>query len=446
MTDLSTGTAAPVGAPKGSSSSADDIVLDVDNLVVEFRSGRQRVQAVSGVTFSVKVGETLGLVGESGCGKSTTGRALVQVQPPTSGVVTYRGQNLSALSPRNLRRVRTKIQMIFQDPISSLNPRRRVRDIVAEPLVIWGRGSKKERAAKVNEMLEAVGIDPEAAGDRRPGEFSGGQCQRISIARALMAEPELLICDEPVSALDVSVQAQILNLMADLKAKFGLTMVFIAHDLGVVKNVSDRVAVMYLGKLVEVAGSDELYRWPAHPYTEALLASIPEPDPDMKSDHKGLSGELPSPLNPPSGCRFRTRCPYVQDRCAEEEPLLRDIGPGHQVACHFPLPDPQVKGSSGGKAVAGAGTGAGKPPPLKTTPAPTNAPDEPPKAKAPAPAEAPAKAKAPAPAKAPAAKPSAAAKAPAGPAAKTPAPKKEAPKTADPKASTTDTTPETNDS
>ena len=219
------------------------------------------MQAVSGVTFSVKVGETLGLVGESGCGKSTTGRALVQVQPPTSGVVTYRGQNLSALSSRNLRRVRTKIQMIFQDPISSLNPRRRVRDIVAEPLVIWGRGTKEERAAKVREMLEAVGIDPDAAGDRRPGEFSGGQCQRISIARALMADPDLLICDEPVSALDVSVQAQILNLLADLKAKFGLTMVFIAHDLAVVKNVSDRVAVMYLGKLVEVAGSDELYRW-----------------------------------------------------------------------------------------------------------------------------------------------------------------------------------------
>jgi peptide/nickel transport system ATP-binding protein len=350
MTELSTEAMSPRGSGGPSGSADDDIVLDVDNLVVEFRSGRQRVQAVSGVTFSVKTGETLGLVGESGCGKSTTGRALVQVQPPTSGVVSYRGQNLSALSSRNLRQVRTKIQMIFQDPISSLNPRRRVRDIVAEPLVIWGRGSKKEREAKVNEMLEAVGIDPDSAGDRRPGEFSGGQCQRISIARALMAEPELLICDEPVSALDVSVQAQILNLMADLKAKFGLTMVFIAHDLGVVKNVSDRVAVMYLGKLVEIAGSDDLYRWPAHPYTEALLASIPEPDPDQQSDHEGLSGELPSPLNPPSGCRFRTRCPYVQDVCAQEEPLLRDIGPGHQVACHFPLADPQ--GNSGAPAAA----------------------------------------------------------------------------------------------
>jgi peptide/nickel transport system ATP-binding protein len=330
MSDLRTEATPPAGV-------ADSAVLSVDNLVVEFRSGRQTVHAVSGVTFSVKTGETLGLVGESGCGKSTTGRALVQVQPPTSGIVTYRGQNLSRLSSRQLRRVRTKIQMIFQDPISSLNPRRRVRDIVAEPLVIWGRGTKEERASKVREMLEAVGIDPDDAGDRRPGEFSGGQCQRISIARALMADPELLICDEPVSALDVSVQAQILNLLADLKAKFGLTMVFIAHDLAVVKNVSDRVAVMYLGKLVEIAGSDELYGFAAHPYTEALLASIPEPDPDHHSDHKGLSGELPSPLNPPSGCRFRTRCPYVQDVCAEQEPPLREIAPGHQVACHFPL-------------------------------------------------------------------------------------------------------------
>ncbi|HUY65347.1 MAG TPA: oligopeptide/dipeptide ABC transporter ATP-binding protein [Acidimicrobiales bacterium] len=314
-----------------------DIVLRVDNLVVEFRSGRRTVHAVSGVSFVVKRGETLGLVGESGCGKSTTGRALVQVQPPTSGSVIYRGQDLSRLSNRQLRRIRTKIQMIFQDPISSLNPRRRVRDIVAEPLNIWKRGTKSERADQVWKMLEAVGIDPDAAGDRRPQEFSGGQCQRISIARALMANPDLLICDEPVSALDVSVQAQILNLLADLKERFGLTMVFIAHDLAVVKNVSDRVAVMYLGKLVEVADSDDLYRSAAHPYTEALLASIPEPDPDKRTDHTALSGELPSPLEPPSGCRFRTRCPYAQPVCAEQEPPLRDIAPGHQVACHFPL-------------------------------------------------------------------------------------------------------------
>ncbi len=324
---------------------ADEIVLDVRNLVVEFKSGRQRVQAVSGVTFQVRRGETLGLVGESGCGKSTTGRTLVQVQPATSGAIDYQGQDLTLLKGRKLRQMRTKIQMIFQDPISSLNPRRRIKDIVAEPLVIWRKGTKEERTAKVREMLEAVGIDPDAAGDRRPGEFSGGQCQRISIARALMAEPDLLICDEPVSALDVSVQAQILNLLADLKAKFQLTMVFIAHDLAVVKNVSDRVAVMYLGKLVEVAGSDDLYREAAHPYTEALLASIPEPDPDHISDHKALTGELPSPLNPPSGCRFRTRCPYAQDRCASEEPLLRELAPGHQVACHFPV-GPLASGSA----------------------------------------------------------------------------------------------------
>ena len=341
MSDHSTHTGA--AAP-----SAEDVVLTADNLVVEFRSGKRTVHAVSGVSFEVRRGETLGLVGESGCGKTTTGRALVQVQPPTSGRVVYQGQDLGQLSRRKLRQVRTKIQMIFQDPISSLNPRRRVRDIVAEPLTIWKRGTKKERAAQVRDMLEAVGIDPDAAGDRRPQEFSGGQCQRISIARALMADPDLLICDEPVSALDVSVQAQILNLLADLKEKFGLTMVFIAHDLAVVKNVSDRVAVMYLGKLVEVAGSDDLYRAAAHPYTEALLASIPEPDPDHATDHKALSGELPSPLNPPSGCRFRTRCPYAQALCAEQEPPLRDIAPGHQVACHFPL----VGGSVGDSAAA----------------------------------------------------------------------------------------------
>jgi peptide/nickel transport system ATP-binding protein len=351
----------------------DEIVLTADQLVVEFRSGRQTVQAVSGVSFSVRNGETLGLVGESGCGKSTTGRALVQVQPPTSGRVFYKNQDLTQLKPRELRRVRTKIQMIFQDPISSLNPRRRVRDIVAEPLNIWGRGTKKERAAKVREMLLAVGIDPDTAGDRRPQEFSGGQCQRISIARALMAEPDLLICDEPVSALDVSVQAQILNLLADLKEKFGLTMVFIAHDLAVVKNVSDRVAVMYLGKLVEIAQSDELYRSAAHPYTEALLASIPEPDPDHTSDHKALTGELPSPLNPPSGCRFRTRCPYAQDLCAEQEPPLREIAPGHQVACHFPLIEgvDGIAGPVAAVAVVAPSNGGAAGPPSSDPPNPT---------------------------------------------------------------------------
>ncbi len=313
------------------------VLLQVEDLVVEFRSGKRRVHAVSGVSFEIHEGETLGLVGESGCGKSTTGRAIVQVEVPTSGSVRFDGTELTKLSKKELRKVRTRIQMIFQDPISSLNPRRRIQDIVAEPLAIWGRGTKEERAVKVRAALESVGIDPDTAGDRRPGEFSGGQCQRISIARALMSEPKLLICDEPVSALDVSIQAQILNLLADLKASFGLTMVFIAHDLAVVKNVSDRVAVMYLGKLCEITGADQLYRAPAHPYTEALLASIPDPDPDQGVVTKALTGELPSPLDPPSGCRFRTRCPHAQAVCAEVEPPLEEIAPGHQVACHFPL-------------------------------------------------------------------------------------------------------------
>ncbi len=325
------------GRTPSSPGAEGEVVLRVEDLVVEFHSGRQRVHAVSGVSFEIRKGETLGLVGESGCGKSTVGRTLAQVQEATSGRVLYRDRDLGSISDRELRSVRTKLQMIFQDPISSLNPRRRVRDIVAEPLVIWKRGTKEEQTELVRTMLESVGIDPDSASDRRPLEFSGGQCQRISIARALLAEPELLICDEPVSALDVSVQAQILNLLADLRARFDLTMLFIAHDLAVVKNVSDRVAVMYLGKLVEIAGSDDLYRSPAHPYTEALLAAIPEPDPDQRSDRPPLSGELPSPLNPPSGCRFRTRCPYAEDRCAAEEPILREIAPRHWVACHFPL-------------------------------------------------------------------------------------------------------------
>ena len=316
------------------------VLLQVEHLVVEFASGRRRVHAVSDVSFEIREGETLGLVGESGCGKSTTGRAIVQVDVPTSGSVCFDGTELTSLHRKELRQIRTRIQMIFQDPISSLNPRRRIQDIVAEPLAIWGRGTKEERAAKVRSALGSVGIDPDTAGDRRPGEFSGGQCQRISIARALMSEPKLLICDEPVSALDVSIQAQILNLLADLKASFGLTMVFIAHDLAVVKNVSDRVAVMYLGKLCEITGSDLLYRAPAHPYTEALLASIPDPDPDRGLTATALSGELPSPLDPPSGCRFRTRCPNAQERCTAEEPQIREIAANHFVACHFPVLTP----------------------------------------------------------------------------------------------------------
>jgi peptide/nickel transport system ATP-binding protein len=240
------------------------------------------------------------------------------------------------------------MQMIFQDPISSLNPRRRVADIVAEPLAIWGRDQGRDRDAKVREVFDAVGLDVDAAGDRRPFQFSGGQCQRISIARSLMLDPKLLICDEPVSALDVSIQAQILNLLAETKKRYGLTMIFIAHDLAVVKNVSDRVAVMYLGKLCEVAGADDLYRQPTHPYTNALLASIPEPDPRIRpsTNGAGLAGDVPSPISPPSGCRFRTRCPRAQDLCAEEEPVMRQVAPDHFVACHFPVEMPVNFGPS----------------------------------------------------------------------------------------------------
>jgi peptide/nickel transport system ATP-binding protein len=327
----------------------DHALLRVDELVVEFGAGGgKRVHAVSGISLDLLVGETLGLVGESGCGKSTTGRAIMQLPPPTSGSVRFEGAELTDLHGNDLRRIRPQMQMIFQDPISSLNPRRKVGDIVAEGLDIWEHGDKASRNEKVDAMLATVGLDPETARGRRPHEFSGGQCQRISIARAVITEPKLIICDEPVSALDVSVQAQILNLLEDMKARYQLTMVFIAHDLAVVKNVSDRVAVMYLGKFCEVGPPDDLYARPAHPYTAALLAAIPEPDPHPRHKATGpltdkvLGGEIPSPTDPPSGCRFRTRCPRAQARCAEEEPKLREVADspakgGQYVACHFPL-------------------------------------------------------------------------------------------------------------
>ena len=295
------------------------------------------VHAVDDVSFELRRGETLGLVGESGCGKSTTGKAIMQMPRPTSGTVAFEGEALTSLKGEALRQTRPTMQMIFQDPISSLNPRRKVGDIIGEPLRVWGRGDADEREKKVREVLEAVGIDPDAAMPRRPHQFSGGQCQRISIARALMLDPRVIICDEPVSALDVSVQAQILNLLEDMKARYGLTLIFIAHDLAVVKNVSDRVAVMYLGKVCEVGPPDTLYEEPAHHYTAALLSAIPVPDPEAERlDAGGIGGELPSPLDPPSGCRFRTRCPEAQERCAAEEPLMREVGVNHFVACHFP--------------------------------------------------------------------------------------------------------------
>jgi peptide/nickel transport system ATP-binding protein len=312
-------------------------LLKVRDLTVTFGKGRHAVSAVAGVSFDVYQGETLGLVGESGCGKSTTGKALMKIVEPSGGTIDLEGVEVTRLKGRDLRNARTRMQMIFQDPISSLNPRRRVRDIVAEPLDCWKTVTGDERAQIVDQLLNEVGIDPAVHGNRYARQFSGGQCQRISIARSLAMRPRMLICDEMVSALDVSVQAQILNLLADLKAEYGLTLLFIAHDLAVVKNVSDRVAVMYLGKICEVGPSDVLYDAPAHPYTKFLLGAALEADPDAPIHGEVLEGEPPSPINPPSGCRFRTRCPLAQERCAAEEPVLADIAPGHQVACHFPL-------------------------------------------------------------------------------------------------------------
>ncbi len=316
-----------------------NVLLRVEDLVVEFPIGRTglKVNAVSGISFDVLKGETLGIVGESGCGKSTTGRAIMQLPSPTSGSIKFDGTELTSLSGEAMREARTKIQMIFQDPISSLNPRRNVRDIVLEPLTIWNRGTKAEQLAAVDKILEHVGIDPQRAAESKPHQFSGGQCQRISIARSLVLNPQMIICDEPVSALDVSVQAQVVNLLEDLKKEFELTLVFIAHDLAVVKNISDRIAVMYLGKICEVSSSDDLYRNPAHPYTEVLLSSIPVPDPTVAVKKISVDGEPPSPVSPPAGCRFNPRCPNASDRCRSEEPTLREIEPGHFVACHHPL-------------------------------------------------------------------------------------------------------------
>ncbi|MFZ1063590.1 MAG: ABC transporter ATP-binding protein [Acidimicrobiales bacterium] len=312
-------------------------LLKIRDLTVSFGMGHHVVQAVAGVSFDIFEGETLGLVGESGCGKSTTGKALMRIVEPSSGTIELEGVDLVAQKGKALRNIRTRMQMIFQDPISSLNPRRRIKDIVAEPLDCWQSASGAERDALVSDLLVKVGIDPKVYGNRYARQFSGGQCQRISIARSLAMRPKLLICDEMVSALDVSVQAQILNLLEDLKKEYGLTLLFIAHDLAVVKNVSDRVAVMYLGKICEIGPSNTLYVAPAHPYTKFLLGAALEADPDSPVHGDVLAGEPPSPMNPPSGCRFRTRCPNATQQCADVEPPLTEIAPGHLVACHYPL-------------------------------------------------------------------------------------------------------------
>ncbi|HZB91855.1 MAG TPA: oligopeptide/dipeptide ABC transporter ATP-binding protein [Stellaceae bacterium] len=313
----------------------EPMLLRVENLIVEYGAGAYRVHAVSDVSFDVKRGETLGLVGESGCGKSTLGRAVLQLTRARAGKVMFEEVDLTREHGKALRRLRRRVQLIFQDPIASLNPRRRVGDIVGEPLVIAGVRDGRERQQRVRAVLEAVGLDPQLVMRRRPHEFSGGQCQRISIARALVLEPELVVCDEPVSALDVSIRAQILNLLEDMKARYGLTLIFIAHDLAVVKAVSDRVAVMYLGKLCEIGPAEQVFRAPAHPYTALLLQAIPLPDPDATLPESIPLGEPPSPIAPPSGCRFRTRCALAQARCAAEEPQMREIRAGQFVACHF---------------------------------------------------------------------------------------------------------------
>jgi len=312
-------------------------LLEVKNLVVEYVVGNKIVHAVSDVSLEIARGETLGLVGESGCGKSTLGRAVLQLRPAQSGKVLFDGEDLTSMRGEALRKMRRRVQLIFQDPIASLNPRRRIGDIIAEPLVIAGYKDANKRRELVREVLGAVGLDPALVVDRLPHEFSGGQCQRICIARALVLNPEFIICDEPVSALDVSIRAQILNLLEEMKTRFRLTLLFIAHDLAVVKAVSDRVAVMYLGRICEVGPSEQLFAKPAHPYTALLIEAIPVPDPDVRPAESVPVGEPPSPIAPPSGCRFRTRCPRADRRCAEDVPELRPIAAGKYVACHHPL-------------------------------------------------------------------------------------------------------------
>ncbi|MEC9308511.1 MAG: dipeptide ABC transporter ATP-binding protein [Chloroflexota bacterium] len=338
MTTLSTD-----NTPDTRSTQDNEILVDVKDLKMHFpvTSGLvfqrevAQVKAVDGVSFSIKRGETLGLVGESGCGKTTTGRCILQLYKPTAGQVVFEGNDLTQMGNRQMRRMRREMQVIFQDPYSSLNPRMTAGDIIGEPLVVHGLvRNKKEKRDKVRELLDNVGLHPYMA-DRFPHEFSGGQRQRIGVARALSVDPKLIVCDEPVSALDVSIQAQVINLLEELQERFSLTYLFIAHDLSVVRHISDRVAVMYLGKVVEIADRTEIYENPWHPYTKALLSAVPIPDPviDAQRERIILTGEVPSPLNPPAGCVFHPRCSMAVQHCSEIVPELREITPGHWVAC-----------------------------------------------------------------------------------------------------------------
>ncbi len=317
-------------------------LLEVNNLVKHFpvhegaifQKQIGAVKAVDDISFTVRAGETLALVGESGCGKSTTGRLVLRLLDPTSGSVRFEGRELSILPKSDMRAMRKRLQIVFQDPFASLNPRMTVGEILEEPLKVHGEGSGAERRQRVEQLLQLVGLSAWHA-VRYPHEFSGGQRQRIGVARALALQPSLIVCDEPVSALDVSIQAQVVNLLRDLQQKFNLAYIFIAHDLAVVKHMADRVAVMYLGKIVEIADKRALFENPRHPYTRALFSAIPVPDPGVERHPVLLQGDVPSPMNPPAGCRFHTRCPYAQERCRKEEPVLRPLGAGQAAACHF---------------------------------------------------------------------------------------------------------------
>ncbi|HAF61367.1 MAG TPA: peptide ABC transporter substrate-binding protein [Anaerolineaceae bacterium] len=320
-----------------------EVILHVEDLVMYFPIKRGVIQrtvgyvhAVDGITFDIYRGETLGLVGESGCGKTTTGRTILQLYKPTAGKVIFEGKDLVKLKSEEMRQSRRQIQMIFQDPYASLNPRMTVEEIIGEPLVVHNMAHGKEVRNRVKELLELVGLNP-AYVDRYPHEFSGGQRQRIGVARSLALQPDLIVCDEPISALDVSIQAQVVNLLEDLQKEIGLTYLFIAHDLSMVRHISNRVIVMYLGVLVELADRTTLYENPLHPYSIALLSAVPIPDPKVEEKRKRiiLEGDVPSPINPPSGCRFRTRCPLAQPICAEERPEWKEVEPDHYVACHF---------------------------------------------------------------------------------------------------------------